>query len=205
MQNLKQGGGLAVSFAASLVAGMLLAPPASRAADTDTGARGYREIRIEPLQLIEAMDSREPASTQDAPPAPATPTELGAEDLERVRKHFRSAFEGELKHVFQVTSEAGPQTLRLESLLIGLELDRQRWLAPATQVFEVVNPITLVIVVSDSVTGEVVQRLAIKDGPVANNLQRQSAPVYWDYLRRLFRRLAIRTRWLLAEPAEGTP
>jgi hypothetical protein len=66
-----------------------------------------------------------------------------------------------------------------------------------------VDPITLVVTFSDSVTGEVVHRMAIMDKPIANRLMPQTATHYWEHLRKLFRRLATRIRWQLADPSNG--
>jgi hypothetical protein len=219
---------VARTIATSFISAILLAPlvsptanaagePSGSAPDTtaeentrsETRAMGpqrqYREIRIEPLELIEAVEAVEPTEPDaivDALPYDPRSSGITPDDLDRIQRYFRSAFEDELKHAFEVTSKSGPQTLHLEAILIGLELDRQAWLAPASFLFKTVNTVTLVVIVIDSVTGEVVQRLAIKDGPVANRLQLDNASLYWEHLRRLFRRLAIRTRWLLADPPE---
>jgi hypothetical protein len=165
---------------------------------TEPAGREYLAIQIEPLQLVHTIEVNEPADTVGDR---ATPN-IKPDDLERIRRQFRSAFESELVDAFDVTSAPGPATLRLEAMLIGLELDRQKWLAPATRRFSTVDTVTLVVVVSDSASGEVQYRVAIKDGPVANHLQLESATLYWEHLRKLFRRLAIRVRWQLTDPPE---
>ena len=86
MQNVQQAGRLGAIIAASLFAATLLAPlaPSAVGADTEpaTDTQGYHQIRIDALQLVEAVDSGEPADTLGAPPDPPGPTEIGADDLE---------------------------------------------------------------------------------------------------------------------------
>ena len=178
----------------------LLSPHPSQAADPSDPVQAklvqrYDRILIEPLQLIDAVETLETGDTADR----QIVSSVEPKDVERAREQFSAAFNRELKEVFDVVLVPGTRTLRLDAMLIGLSIDRQAWLAPATRVFKTVDPVTLVIVIRDSVTGEVIQRLAIEDGPVANSLQLETASIFWEHIRKVFRRLAIRVRWLLAD------
>jgi hypothetical protein len=181
-----------VIVAASLVTAMLVAPLSNAA--VDGAVQRYRGIRIDPIQLRGAVDPSKAVT--------AAATGLSPSDLQQLQQQFHDAFDRELKHAYEMDAKPGPQTLRVQGALIGLDFDRRGLLAPGVDAFETADRLTLVVAVSDSATGEVRERFVLRSGPVANRLQPKTPTFYWERLRKLFRRIALQLRWELEADSE---
>jgi hypothetical protein len=122
-------------------------------------------------------------------------------DLERIQRHYREVVTAQLAEQLSIVKEAGPRVVRVDAVLVDLQLDKRGWLLPAREAFRTAPRAQLVAYVRDSRTGEILGRVGIALRPQPNRLMRDSPGAYWRYMRRVFGRIGTRVRWAIADAA----
>ena len=98
-----------------------------------------------------------------------------------------------------IVKEAGPRVVRVDAVLVDLQIDKRGWLLPARETLRTAPRAQLVAYVRDSRTGEILGRVGIALRPQPNRLMQDSPGAYWRYMRRVFGRIGTRVRWAIED------
>jgi hypothetical protein len=156
----------------------------------------FRRILVHPVGVAHTMEFKEAGLTE-------YPNQFDSEDLERVRRYFKRAFQRQLGRYYPLTTEPGEDVLRVDAVLVDPMLDKTWWLQPGKYVLRGEAGVTLVVVLRDSETGAALHRVNL---PLrVGSLGFQSSAVnYWGYLRLIFDRVAARVHWSLHDAPGST-
>ncbi len=165
--------------------------------EPNTDWNRFRRILVHPLDVAYTPKSGRVRHTH-------YPSELRPEDLERARRYFQRAFEKKMARSYPVTTDPGPDVLRVDAVLVDAAPDKSWWLRPGAVVLRGEAGVTLVVVLRDSETGAVLHRvnLPLRVGSLGFE---DSATNYWGYLRLIFDRVATRVRWALDDAPAAAP
>jgi hypothetical protein len=157
--------------------------------DSDTDWSRFRRIMVHPIDV--AYTTKFKQAHPDDPPS-----ELSAEDLDRVRNYFQRAFEKQVARNYPITTDPSPDVLRVDAVLVDPVLDKSWWLRPGDSIYRGETRVSLVVVLRDSETGAVLHqvKLPLRIGSLGFE---DSALNYWGYIRLVFDRVAMRVRWTL--------
>ena len=154
-----------------------------------SGPGGYERLLIEPLNVLYTAEFL--LSDQGD-------LQFEDSDVERIRRYYRDVVTTQLA-AYPIALEPGPRVLRLDGALIDPVLDKRNWLVPTRFLFRVAPRLQLVVLLRDSRTDEIVDRVGLMVRPQANRLMQQSPGSYWHFMRRVLGRMATRVRWSLEQ------
>jgi hypothetical protein len=156
----------------------------------------FRRIMVHPIDIAYTTDFKN-ARHKDQP------SEISSEDLERVRRYFQRAFQKRLGRDYPITTDRGPDVLRVDAVLVNPVLDKSWWLQPGKSIYRGESGVSLVVVLRDSESGTPLHRvnLPLRVGSLGFE---DSALNYWSYIRLIFDRIAARVVWALDDAPDGT-
>jgi hypothetical protein len=121
------------------------------------------------------------------------------EDLERVRRYYHEIVEQKLAPGFEAASESGPGVVLVEGVLLDHWIDKHDWNTLTRLNFRGAPEVRVVMFLHDSETGEVIDTIGLTLGPQPGRLMISSPGSYWDFMQKVFDRLATRALWSLED------
>jgi hypothetical protein len=160
--------------------------------------RGYSKILLDPVSIAYKRPPR--GTRQDR----SGEFGLSDEQMAQMKRYFQEAFEEELRasRVYALASEAADEVLRVRGHIVDLVVTVPPQPTGREEVFVAsAGEMTLVLELSDSLSGEVLARVADRrEARAAGGDVYQSTPVTnWSAVRRMFRHWAS----LLRERLDG--
>jgi hypothetical protein len=164
------------------------APPA---VDGTQRAPSYSHVLVLPLRVAYTSEFMEDASRYSQ--------RVRGEDLERIRRYYQEVVTETLAPLFPSASEPGPGVATLESVLIDHEIVKDDWKEPTSLAFRGAPTVQILAHVRNSQTGAIIDTVGLTLQPRPNRLMVSSPGNYWDFMRKVFDRLATRVRWRLED------
>jgi hypothetical protein len=151
--------------------------------------RRFNQILIHPIQIAYTTDFRLGS--------PFNRSRFRPQDIERARRVFEIATEKMLGGRYPVTTTPGPNVLRIEAAIINPVSDRSQFARIGGYNMDR-NPLSLVVVLRDSVNGDFLHRLAL---PAAQGTigRTPRADQLWSYMRFVFTRVARAIRFAVED------
>ena len=151
--------------------------------------RGYSKILLDPVSIAY---KRPPRASRQGSSGEST---LSDEQAAQMKRYFQEAFEEELRasKVYALASEAGEDVLRVRGQIVDLVVTVPPQPSGREKTFIAsAGEMTLVLELSDSLSGEVLARVADRrDARGAGGDLYQSTPVTnWSAVRRMFKHWA---------------
>jgi hypothetical protein len=159
------------------------------------GLHRYQRILLSPLRVAYSSD---PDRGNRHDPR----REIAPEDLARFQRYYREALEKGMEESHPIATEPSADVLRIDTVLIDPVVDKSAWNAPARNVYSELQTIRLVVVLRDSRTDRLLQRVRLPVRMGTSRFSEQNAVTYWAQVRLVFAQLATRVQWALedAEP-----
>lgn len=154
-------------------------------------ARSFSRVIVRPLRLTYSEEFLADALRRDEP--------VGGKDLERIRRYYQEIVEQKLTPDFEVTRDPGPGVAVVDAFLIDHSIDKDDWNLPTQVSFRGAPEVRIVAFLRDSETGEAIDTVGLTLRPQAGRLMKSSPGFYWDFMQKVFDRLATRMRWSLED------
>jgi hypothetical protein len=143
----------------------------------------YQRILVSPLRVAYSNDS-----------GLGWRRELAPKDLLRFQRYYREAVEKHLGRTHPIAAEPSTDVLRVETVLVDPVVDKSAWNVAAKNVYSELQTITLIVVLLDSRTGDLVHQVTLPVRLGTSRWLEQNAVTYWGQVRLVFSRVAMRVQ-----------
>jgi len=191
---------LLIALVAQIVVGALpvaAVEPAGSGAAQATSAPAASEVRsftrviVRPLRLAYSEEFLADDLHRKEP--------VRGKDLERIRRYYQEIVEQKLTPDFESTRDPGPGVAEVDAVLIDHSIDKDDWNLPTQVNFRGAPEVRIVAFLRDSESGEAIDTVGLTLRPQPGRLMKSSPGFYWDFMQKVFDRLATRMRWSLED------